>query len=71
MCQQLHFSWEELHYKVPYNTILKIIKDLPGFDDDDQKEDPYENLEEEVTEDDPEYIDSVVASLNAATKKQK
>lgn len=44
MCQHFGWTWDYLHNEIAYNTIQKILIDLPDHNSEDQDED--ENDEE-------------------------
>lgn len=55
LLKEIGLSWNEINYEIPFNTIQKMIVDLPQYesdeDNDDTDLDPYADLEEESLDD--------------------
>lgn len=46
ICAHFGWTWEYLHTGIAFNTIQKVMQDLPEYESADE-DDNYENLEEQ------------------------
>lgn len=49
ICTHFGWTWEYLHHGIPFNTVQKIMRDLPEYDSG-KKEEPGEPKEETAEE---------------------
>lgn len=59
ICAHFGWTWEYLHNGIPFNTIQKIMQDLPVYETDD-------NTDEDTTENGPSEIREQTAEEFAA-----
>lgn len=62
LIKEIGLTWNQIHYEIPYNTLQKMLIDIPQvtYDEDDKESaaNPYADLQEENLED-------YVAKLNS------
>ena len=63
LLKEIGLTWNEINYEIPFNTIQKMIVDLPQYESDDVNDDtdldPYADLEEESLEDLVDRLNSI------------
>ncbi len=45
ICAHFGWTWEYLHTGISFNTVQKIMRDLPDYIDDEEEGDNRENVE--------------------------
>ncbi len=50
ICQHMSWSWEYLHHEIPFNTVRKILMDLPHYDYKKKSDDPGEIKEQSAAQ---------------------
>ena len=51
ICQQMHWTWDYLHTQIPFNTVKKILIDLPQYNYDDDENNNVGEPKEQSAED--------------------
>lgn len=50
ICAHFGWTWEYLHHGIPFNTVQKIMQDLPEYDSDDDLEKETGEIKEQTAE---------------------
>lgn len=45
ICAHFGWTWDYLHKGIPFNTVQKIMSDLPDYNDEEENGDNYDNVE--------------------------
>lgn len=45
ICAHFGWTWDYLHNGIPFNTVQKIMSDLPDYNDEEENGDNYDNVE--------------------------